>query len=489
MDASARVSRQLAVVSSCPALRDQAQRKLSSLGYHVAAGARTTDVVQVSGGAPAAILYRSESNSDASISQLRSVVREAGEIPVILLSSGLDPGIAARAARLGAADCLSGDESPARLSASIEGAVARSARIAAGVGAGLEEEEPPVMGIEEDAGGDGLLAASPSMLALKRTARRIASSDVTVLIQGESGVGKEVVARYIHRHSPAASEPFVKVNCAAIPDELLESELFGHEKGAFTGAVSAKPGKFEIAKRGTMLLDEISEMRVSIQAKLLGVLQDGEFMRLGGTRQVRCEARICSTANVHLEQAIEEGRFREDLYFRLKVIDLYVPPLRDRREDVLLLAQGFLETFAQQYRRPPLPLTEALKRKLLAHPWPGNVRELENLLRAAAVMGEVEWAMNQLEQRSPTGRQPASVGPKASTEGLSLRDVSERARAEAERAAILETLERERWNRRRAARRLDVSYKTLLKKIRLYDVVEPGERQASLVSSGAKLRS
>jgi two-component system, NtrC family, response regulator AtoC len=478
-DVSPRSVRQLGVVSSDPALRDQAQRKLCSLGYTVAAGARTIDVVQVSGGAPAAILYRSASDPSASISQLRAVLREAGQIPVILLSNGLDPGIAVQAARLGAADCLSGDESNARLSASIEGAVARSARLSASGHPAHGDEADAGAEIASEGDGDDFLAASPSMLALKKTALRIAASDVTVLIQGESGVGKEVVARYIHRHSAAAREPFVKVNCAAIPDELLESELFGHEKGAFTGAASAKPGKFEIAKRGTMLLDEISEMRVSVQAKLLGVVQDGDFMRLGGTRPIRCDARICSTTNVSLEQAIEEGRFREDLYFRLKVIDLHVLPLRDRREDILLLAQRFLETFARQYKRPALPLTTELKNRLMAHPWPGNVRELENVLRAAVVMGEVEWAMNQLEQATPTKREPPA-GSWAPTAGGSLREISERARAEAERAAILEALERERWNRRRAARRLEVSYKTLLKKIRLYDLVAPKERQIRL---------
>jgi transcriptional regulator with PAS, ATPase and Fis domain len=321
------------------------------------------------------------------------------------------------------------------------------------------------------------LAASPSMLALLRTARRIAASDVTVLIQGESGVGKEVVARYIHDHSAAAKAPFVKVNCAAIPEELLESELFGHEKGAFTGALASKPGRFEMAGSGTMLLDEISEMRVSLQAKLLGVLQDGGFMRLGGTRQIRCRARICSTTNISLEEAIEDGTFREDLYFRLKVIDLHVPPLRDRPEDTLLIAGRLLEGFAREYRRPALRLTPPLEARLLSHPWPGNVRELENLLKAAAVMGDIDWAMEQLEPRGATSR--SSMRPLArrsqARPAESLREVASRAVAEAERPAILQALEAERWNRRRAARRLSVSYKTLLKKIRDYRIASPDE--------------
>ncbi|HVS63156.1 MAG TPA: sigma-54 dependent transcriptional regulator [Thermoanaerobaculia bacterium] len=455
------------VVSDDPVLRERASQQLARLGYRVSTAARATDVVRLSQGSPAAILYRAEPGRDPSLRHLETVLEEAGKIPVILFSDGLDRRSATRAVRLGAADCLSGSEGESRLSATIEEVLARAQR-SSGSPEGAADDGLGSRGLADD-----FIAVSPSTVALKRTARRIAESDVTVLIQGESGVGKEVVARYIHRHSTLATSPFVKVNCAAIPEELLESELFGYEKGAFTGASSTKPGQFELANGGTMLLDEISEMRVSLQAKLLGVLQDGGFMRLGGTRQIRCRARICSTTNVSLEQAIEDGSFREDLYFRLKVIDLYVPPLRDRPEDLLAIAGGLLETYSRQYGRTALSLTPTLKRALLSHPWPGNVRELENVLKAAAVMGDVDWALEQLDSGGMRrDRIRRSSPPAAPAE--SLREVAGRAVKEAERPAIVRALELERWNRRRAARRLAVSYKTLLKKIRLYRI-EPAD--------------
>jgi two-component system, NtrC family, response regulator AtoC len=345
----------------------------------------------------------------------------------------------------------------------------------------------------------GLLTVSPAMLALKETAARIADSDVTVLIHGESGVGKELLARYIHEASPAPAGPFVKVNCAALPEELLESELFGYERGAFTGASSQKPGRFELAGGGTILLDEISEMRLSLQSKLLHVLQDGVFTRLGGTREMRCDARICSATNANLEEAIENGRFREDLYFRLKVIDLWVPPLRQRREDILLLSDHFLKTFAFQYNRPLPVLSERFRLRLLEHPWPGNVRELINIMKGVVVMGDIDWALAQLDDRA---HRPVRYGGSAdagrphlvsATSGdgdvvvdrrgvhepppaMDLREISRRASAAAERVAILGILQATGWNRRRAARLLRVSYKTLLSKIKSLDLKGPPTR-------------
>jgi len=320
------------------------------------------------------------------------------------------------------------------------------------------------------------------MRELEHLIREVARTDATVLVRGESGVGKNVVARAIHATSSRHDKPFVLVNCAALPAELLESELFGHEKGAFTGAHCRKHGQFEFASGGTICLDEIGELPRSLQAKLLHVLQDLQFSRVGGRELLRADVRVVATTNRDLEVAMREGEFREDLYYRLYVVEVHVPPLRERREAIPGLAQHFLNRANDQYgRRVTLP--SDLVALMEMYRWPGNVRELENFVRRLVVVGDVDRAREELASRMAAARQqapdaPASgegtvtvppfLGPAASTPSggsLDLKAIARHAAREAERKALLEVLERVHWNRAAASRILKVSYKTVLSKL------------------------
>ena len=315
------------------------------------------------------------------------------------------------------------------------------------------------------------LCTGPAMRAVRELVAQVASTNATVLLTGESGVGKEVVARAIHRASPRAGRPLLKVNCAALPGELLESELFGHERGAFTGAYRDKPGKFELAQHATILLDEIGEVPLRLQAKLLHVLQDGEFARVGGERVLQTDVRVLAATNRDLLRDIETGRFREDLYYRLNVIEIRIPPLRERREEIAVLADHFLKKFNAQYGRavdvPPDTL-----RAFVEYEWPGNIRELENAVKRIVVLGSarpvhVEIVGNLSRGGRPTPRPGAAaleVRPSPDTP-ISLKDIARQAAREAERVAIKEVLDRVHWNRAKAARLLQISYKALLYKI------------------------
>ncbi len=289
----------------------------------------------------------------------------------------------------------------------------------------------------------------------------IALSDVPILLTGETGVGKEVMARKIHRQSPRASKPFVKINCAALPSELLESELFGYEPGAFTGAFKSTPGKFEVADRGVILLDEIGDMDIRPQAKLLHVLQDGEFQRLGATRLVRVDVRLLAATHCDLIAAVAEGRFRQDLYYRLNVITIRIPPLRERGDEIISLAQFFLQKHARSGMPIP-PLTPALQEAMLRYSWPGNIRELENVIRGylvlrdpASIVAELVSGTSSRQGRRPSGEQ--SLGPLARLD---------RARSDEMAKQIIDALEASRWNRRKAASLLQIDYSALLYRIR-----------------------
>jgi two-component system, NtrC family, response regulator AtoC len=318
--------------------------------------------------------------------------------------------------------------------------------------------------------GTALAAESPKMQAIRATVESIVDTDATVLILGESGVGKDVVARSIHTQSARRDGPFVKVNCAAIPPELLESELFGHEKGAFTGAHRRKPGQFESVKGGTIYLDEIAELALALQAKLLHVLQDFRFTRVGGSGPMEVDARVIAATNRDLELALARGEFRKDLYYRLNVVELRIPPLRERLEEIPLLASLFLARFNEQYGRRKRLAPETLAR-LTEYWWPGNVRELENVIRRMVVLTGGEQAFEALVARGRNGHGYGSfLGAATSgTAGIigteSLREIARRSAREAERKALAEVLQRVRWNRTEASRILGVSYKTLLHKI------------------------
>jgi transcriptional regulator with GAF, ATPase, and Fis domain len=318
-----------------------------------------------------------------------------------------------------------------------------------------------------------LLLHSQKMRAVKEIIEQVADTNATVLIRGESGVGKDIVARAIHYASPRRSHPFVKVNCATFPMDLLESELFGHEKGAFTGAYQKTLGKFELANKGTFFLDEIGELPVGLQAKLLHVLQDHEFSRVGGRQMIHVDTRVIASTNRDLEIALTNGQFREDLYYRLNVVEIHVPPLRQRREEIPILAMSFLDKFNQQDDRK-VKLSPETITLFTEYSWPGNVRELENTILRLVVLGSVpqihEEILNRLRSLPP--KQSESKDAQAVLQPLStleiplgLREVARRAAQEAERRAIREVLDRVHWNRSVAARLLKVSYKTLLSKI------------------------
>ncbi|MGH9534862.1 MAG: sigma-54 interaction domain-containing protein [Terriglobales bacterium] len=320
-----------------------------------------------------------------------------------------------------------------------------------------------------------LLGETLAVREVRQRLARIARSEAPVLLRGESGTGKEVAARLLHRWSPRAAAPFVRLNCAAIPAELLESELFGYEAGAFTGAARRKLGKFELAARGTLMLDEISEMQPGLQAKLLHILQDGEYSRLGAERSQTAQARVVAASNVALEAAVGAGRFRADLFYRLNVVVVRLPPLRERREDIPLLAEYFLRKHGAEGGW--LALSVEVRQALLRHAWPGNVRELENLMRRLVILGDEAQALEDLraELRAgplEEGEKPAASGGVGSDargseeSGLGLVAIGKRAAWEAERRAILAALEATRWNRRQAAQLLQVSYKALHNKLR-----------------------
>jgi len=308
------------------------------------------------------------------------------------------------------------------------------------------------------------LDGSPQMRAIGTVIENVADTDATVLICGESGVGKDLVARAIHAASSRRHGPFVKVNCAAIPTELLESELFGHEKGAFTGAHRRKPGQFEYAHKGTIYLDEIGELPLALQAKLLHVLQDFRFSRVGGHEQLAVDSRVIAATNRNLEEAMARREFREDLYYRLDVVEIRVPPLRERREEIPELAARFLARFNAQYGRQKQLLPETLAR-LTEHTWSGNVRELENVVRRLVVLTDGEQVIEALVTRGRNGHNGHCPAPRFTVAEGGLREIGRRGAREAEREALREVLERVSWNRAEAARILKVSYKTLLTRI------------------------
>ena len=312
------------------------------------------------------------------------------------------------------------------------------------------------------------------MNKIKAIIDEIAKTDITVLIKGESGTGKELIAHSIHLNSHRKEKPFVKVNCAAIPRGLLESELFGFEKGAFTGAHIKKPGKFELANGGTILLSDIGEMDISIQAKLLQVLQDGMFSRLGGDGDLKVDTRVIVTTKDHLEKTMMEGHFREDLFFRINVINITIPPLRDRKEQILPLSQYYLDVYKNKYGKGVPPFSPKVIHAFKEYTWPGNIRELENMIKRIVIFGEKETVLkNIFSKRLDDGMNPESyknLSPSlpAGRGSFNLKDVGKKAAEVAEKEIIQSTLRETHWNRKLAAKLLCVSYKGLLYKIQKY---------------------
>ncbi len=303
---------------------------------------------------------------------------------------------------------------------------------------------------------------SEVMQAVRSRLGKVAAANVPVLITGESGTGKDIIARLIHGLSPWKSGPYVKVNCPAIPGTLLESELFGYEKGAFTGAFGSKPGRVELAHRGTLFLDEISELDPSLQSKLLQLLQDGQFCRIGAQEDKKVEVRVVCATNRHLEAEIEAGTFRQDLYYRINVVNLRMPALRERRGDIEDLCAYFLEYYNHKFNCRARPLSNEVLAVLQKYHWPGNIRELENLVKRYVILGHEEVITNDL-----VAREPDFFNPDISFDGpISLKKLTRQCVRELERKVILKVLQQHHWNRKQAARTLGISYRALLYKIR-----------------------
>jgi two-component system response regulator AtoC len=309
-----------------------------------------------------------------------------------------------------------------------------------------------------------LFGCTEEMQKIRRTIDRVAAVRVPVLIRGESGSGKELLAAYLHRIAPWGDKPLVKVNCAAIPGPLLESELFGYEKGSFTGAYNNRPGKFESAQGGTMVLDEIAEIDSGLQAKLLQVLQDGCYSRIGDLEERRADVRIVSISNKDVEAEITRGTFREDLFYRINVVNVQLPPLRRRLEDLPALVDYFLHYYRERYARSTQPVPAALLERFEQHQWPGNVRELENYIKRFVILDTADSILEELEERS---RGPVGAGLQLPPiREFCLKKFAKRASQQAEHYMILEALKQTRWNRKRAAEMLGISYRALLYKIK-----------------------
>jgi len=409
------------------------------------------------------------------IEVLESVKKINPSIPVIILSAAGQIKTVVDAMKMGAADFLVKPFEEQELELAIENVVEKQK---------LKEEVKTLKRQLDSYDAGDILSTNPKVLKIKEIAKHVADTDVPVLITGESGVGKEVIARYIHSHSLRHDKPFVKVNCAALPNDLLESELFGYERGAFTGALNDKPGKFELADKGTLLLDEIGEMTPHLQAKLLHVLQDSEYTRLGAKRTIRVDARVLASTNINLEEHVGNGKFREDLYFRLNVIRIDIPPLRERREDIPVLCNYFLCRYRDRYKSSVEEITPSLMDSFLRYEWPGNVRQLENAVKRYLILPDMNVNLSELkDQTLSSATAPAAAKPKE--DNMSLKDVGTRAAEQAEKELVLRVLEETSWNRKQAARRLNICYKALLNKLKRWQIDNRHNFQSSFAKPAA----
>src|SRR5262244_3705618 len=408
--------RSILVVDDDRSVRSYLSDFLSSCGYAVECLESGDQVVArlSTGYVPSLIILDIVMPGINGIEVLESIKKINSSIPVIILSAAGQIKTVVDAMKMGAADFLVKPFEEQELELAIQNVLEKQK---------LKEEVKTLkrqLDSYVDAG--DILSTNPKVLRIKEIAKQVADTDVPVLITGESGVGKEVLGRYLHAHSSRYDKPFVKVNCAALPNELLESELFGYERGAFTGAMNDKPGKFELADKGTLLLDEIGEMTPHLQAKLLHVLQDSEYTRLGGKRTIHVDARVLASTNVNLEENVASGKFREDLYFRLNVIRVDIPPLRERREDIPILCNYFLCKYRDRYKSTVEEIAPNLMDSFLRYDWPGNVRQLENAVKRYLILPDMNMNLSELkEQTQSTMSVPVPVKPKE--DNMSLKDV------------------------------------------------------------------
>jgi len=457
------------VIDDDPGVRDYMEALVSRQGYEVFAVAdgeeamRTLDRTR-----PDLVTLDVVLPGMDGLETLHQLKQKLPEVPVVMLSGHGQARNIVEAMRRGASDFLRKPFEVEELELAFGKALEKRA---------LKQEVERLRGRTRSEAEFMMLAGdSPKMREVRDIVEQVADTDITVLVRGDSGTGKEVVARQLYQLSGRRDKPFVKVNCAALPSELLESELFGFEKGAFTGAQKRKLGKFEYANHGTIFLDEISEMHPSLQAKLLQVLQDGEFSRLGSESDVHVDTRIIAATNRNLEEAVADGSFREDLYYRLNVVTVHLPPLRERKDSIPLLIDQFLQKNNEQYNKSVTQLNPQTMEALNRYDWPGNIRELENMIRRMVVLGNEQAVIDEIEQLSQRSSGDEEVkdsldldalGADFSNEqGIDLKRISRRAAQLAEKRVIERVLEQTRWNRKEAAERLQISYKALLYKMK-----------------------
>lgn len=450
--------RSILVVDDEKHIRDYLSTFLSRCGYAVESAGSGDEAIQrlASGYMPAVILLDIMLPGKDGLEVLSSIKCTHAAIPIIILSGNGQIKTVVEAMKIGASDYLTKPFEEEALELAIENVFEKQK---------LRDEVKTLRQQLAYVEQGNILTSSPQMLRIVDIARHVAGTDVPVLILGESGVGKEVLASFIHEQSNRSEGPFVKVNCAALPHELLESELFGYERGAFTGAIRDKIGKFEQADKGTLMLDEIAEMSPHLQAKLLHVLQDSEFSRLGGKKPIRVNVRILAATNRKLKEAVLTGEFRNDLYFRLNVIKVEIPPLRERREDIPLLCNYFLEKYRERYQSSVQHLPKELLEAFFRYDWPGNVRQLENVIKRYLILPDSE-ILAELRSNAPE----AVAAPVSGK--LSLKEVAGHAAEVAEKEVVLKMLEETGWNRKESARRLHISYKALRNKLKKWQLTK-----------------
>jgi two-component system response regulator AtoC len=452
------------VVDDEPSIRKYLQTLLEVDGFHVATAASGPEALESvqQGDRPDYIILDVLMQEMDGLETLRQLIQIDRSLNVIMLSCSNQVATVVEAIRLGAQEYLTKPFEKAELEA---------AMLKCRQKLDLRKENQALREYCDQLTEDvSFLAASPKMLRIRQQILQIAPVDVPVFICGESGVGKEIVARMIHMRSTRLTQAFVKVNCAALPGELLESELFGYEQGAFTGAVRSKPGKFELANKGTIFLDEIAEMSPHLQAKLLHVLQDHQYSRLGGRHMIEVDVRVLAATNVEVQEAIKSRRLREDLYYRLNVLSINVPPLRERTTEIPLLFRHFLHKYSEKFQKEIPHPSQHLIDAAIRYTWPGNLRELENFVKRYLILEDDDGSFRELvemattRQRTFPREEPSRVkeqGLKALVRGL---------KDGAEMEAIAEALQKTRWCRKDAAKMLGISYKALLYKIRQFEL-------------------
>jgi two-component system response regulator AtoC len=473
---SGMIRRTILVVEDDAEVRDYLEVTLRCRGYDVqlaADGEEAVNYLRAGRAASAVLLDIMMPNKDG-WETLHEIHSMNVDVPVIMLSGMTSPLNVVQAIKTGATDFLAKPVDHEDLHRAIDQALKSK-----------QDQPQSAQELSMDLVQGVFWGRNPTMSVLRSCLPRVAASNVPVLIQGETGSGKEVLARQLHGLSPRAGSPFVKLNCAAVPSELIESELFGYERGAFTGAMQKKLGVFELADGGTIFLDEIGDMDIRLQAKLLQVLQDQEFRRLGGTEVIRVDVRVIAATHRDLLEAIHDRTFREDLYYRLNVFTLTLPPLRERKEDILDLAE-FLIVRHSSSGVPTVTMTSLLKTALLAFPWPGNIRQLENIIRKLTVLRDPYQIVLELETigsrqnkdfASPSEQENGLVPRKRATPApSSVLEEATRAKDEVETVAILNALHCSRWNRKQAAALLKIDYKALLYKMKKLSIEERASR-------------